>query len=535
LEYKGLKNGKKKLLYIVAILGLLFGVLWIEKNNTTPKKLSIPKDTKVSLEYNFPLNIISTYRLKFQQSSTLLLDKRVPLTQKFYLNALLHIKAIEKEKGLIWVLMQFSQLDLSKSSLSEIAKRELKKLYKKPFLVHFTDNGEILDIRFKGVAENYISLKQTIYLLEIVNQPYAYYETVETDTNGDYKAIYTKDDRSISKKIDFYYPDANLQDFIVLDNSFNALISKKSVWLKSLKVSQKLKNKKGEFENYNQIELSKIDTKIDKSLEIFSSKKSVKEFLSSFDKEMKTEANIWDEIKEIEDKKTIQKLNLSIEKIMQQISDTPKDTNNFLLLSKYLKANPKGVFELVDRFNEYDDYVQMQIIGIMEFVSTKEAEEALSQLAIDDDITQDNRVRAIVSIGSLKKPSATSVETITSIIDDNSNEESVNTASLALGTLSDKIEDDEISHKVKELFNSATSSAQKRVMLYSIQNAGVDNFVSEVKSELKSTTKRNRILALKTLNMMSDKQELEAILKEQKHLETDKTVLKVIDKLAGKE
>ncbi len=527
---------KKKITsFIVVILGLLFAILWIDKNNTTAKKLPITKDTQVSLEYNFPLNIISTYRLKFQQSSTLLLDKRVPLTQNFYLNALLHIKAIEKEKGLIWVLMQFSQLDLTKSSLSDIAKIELKKLYKKPFLVHFTDDGEILDIRFEGLSENYISLKQTIYLLEIINQSYAYYETVETDTNGDYKAIYTKDDRNISKKIDFYYPDANLQNFIVLDNSFKAVISKKSVWLQSLNVSQKLKNKKGEFENNNQIALFKIDTNIDKSLEIFSSKKSVKELLLKFDKVMKTELNVWNEIKDIEDKKTIQTLNLSIEKIMNLIINKPKDSNNFLLLSKYLKANPKDVFELVDRFNEYDDYIQMQIIAIMEFISTKEAEEALSQLAIDDDITQDNRVRAIVSIGSLKTPSATSVETITSIIDDNYNEESANTASLALGTLSDKIDDAEISHKVKDLFDDASSPAQKRVMLYSIQNAGIDNFISEVKSELKSTTKRNRVLALNTLNMMSDKKELEVILKEQKSLETDKSVLKVIDKLLGEE
>jgi hypothetical protein len=221
---------------------------------------------------------------------------------------------------------------------------------------------------------------------------------------------------------------------------------------------------------------------------------------------------------------------------MKKILKKPKNSNGYLLLSKYLKANPNAVFELVETFKEYEDYVQMHIIGVMEYISTLESEKALSRLAVSDTVNEENKVRAIVSIGSLSKPSKKSVETLNRVIEEGAysqDNDKKNTAILALGTLEDKMLDDEIVENLKELFDADESISARKVMLYSIQNAGVDSFVEEVKEELHSKSKKNRILALETLSKMKDKDTLSSILKEHLKIETDKKVVLKIEDMLG--
>jgi hypothetical protein len=172
----------------------------------------------------------------------------------------------------------------------------------------------------------------------------------------------------------------------------------------------------------------------------------------------------------------------------------------------------------------------------MEYISTPESEKALSQLALGDTVKEENQVRAIVSIGSLSKPSKKSIETLNRVIEEGAytqESDKKNTAILALGTLEDKMLDDEIVENLKELFDADESISARKVMLYSIQNAGVDSFVEEVKEELHSKSKKNRILALETLSKMKDKDTLSSILKEHLKIETDKKVVLKIEDMLG--
>ncbi len=517
------------------ILGLIvLGVTWLsyDSKGVVDEKKLVASELGHSLEYQFVLDEVVSYELSFEQSSVLYLDKRVPMSQEFQLNSLLLIKPILKKDETVWALMQLSKIEFNNSMAQPILVQKLKELYSKMYLVLFSMDGEILEVKFPGLEENYRSLAQTTYLMQMINRNYAYYELNEIDTNGEYKAEYHKQNSTLEKKILHYHDDANEQDFVVLDNNFSALIDVNGTWLSRLDLHQKIKNKIGEFENSNKLTLKKIPTVVDTNLDIFSNTKSVSELFKVFENKVKNDINIWDEIKEIEDKELIKKSNITLSEIMKKIMKKPKDSNSFLLLSKYLKANPNAVFELLEKFEEYDDYVQMHLIGLMEYLSTPETEKALSQLVTSDTVNEDNKVRAIVSIGSLKKPSKSSVETLNVVIEQGE-EDKKNTAILALGTLKNKIQEDEITQNIRELFSADDSVSSRKVMLYSIQNAGVDSFVDEVKEELKSKSKKNRILALETLSKMKNKSELETILQEQLKIQTDKKIVLKIETMLG--
>ena len=520
------------------ILVLILGITWLgydSREKFDESKLVEVKSTHSS-EYKFTLDEVISYELLFKQYSVLYLDKRAPLPQEFELKAHLNIKPIEKKDGTLWTLVQLSQIEFHNSVAKPILTQRLQELYSQMFLVLFSTDGEILEVKFPGLEENYSSLKQTMFLMQMVNRNYAYYELNELDTNGEYKAEYRKKNRALEKKILHYYDDANEQNFIVLESNSSALIDTKGAWLSSLNLHQKLKNRTGEFENSNELTLKKIPTVVDKSLDIFLNRDSVSKLFKSFEKKIQKDVNIWDEIKEQEDKKLIQKSNITLDAIMKKIVKKPKDSNTYLLLSKYLKANPDAVFELVEKFEEYDDYVQMHIIGVMEYISTPESEKALSQLAVSDTVNEENQVRAIVSIGSLSKPSKESVETLNRVIEEGAysqENDKKNTAILALGTLKNRVVADEIVEEIKELFRADETISGRRVILYSIQNAGVDSFVEEVQKELNSKSKKNRILALETLSQMKDRDALTIILKNQLKVETSKKIVLKIEEMLG--
>jgi len=529
----------KQLKFIVAsLLVIALAVTWLGYNSraTFDESELVENKPTYLIEYKFDLNEVTSYEIFFQQYSVLYLDKRAPLPQEFELKAHLNIKPIEKKDGTLWALVQLSQIKFHNSVANPILTQKLQELYSQMFLVLFATDGEILEVKFPGLEENYSSLKQTMYLMQMINRNYAYYELNELDTNGEYKVEYRKQNRTLEKKILHYYDDANQQNFIVLENNTTAIIDTNGTWLSSLNLHQKLKNRTGEFENSNELSLKKIPTVVDKSLDIFSNRDSVSKLFKSFKKKIQKDVNIWDEIKEQEDKKLIQKSNITLDAIMKQIVKKPKDSNTYLLLSKYLKANPDAVFELVETFEEYNDYVQMHIIGVMEYISTPESEKALSQLAVSDTVNEENKVRAIVSIGSLSKPSKESVETLNRVIEEGAysqENDKKNTAILALGTLKNRVVADEIVEEIKELFRADETISGRRVILYSIQNAGVDSFVEEVQKELNSKSKKNRILALETLSQMKDRDTLTIILKNQLKVQTNKKIVLKIEEMLG--
>lgn len=526
---------QKIITFIFVTFTLSFLVWKGVSSSNSPSKLKKPS---YITPYNFTLHKTSKYHLNFLQTSIISLDKRVPLSQKFELDASLYFQPLEKDKQSIWILMQLDNIQLTSSTLTHFAKEELTKLYSKLFIVEMSLDGEIIDIYFHGLEKNYHSLKQSLFLMQIINKAYKYYEVNEFDTNGKYKATYTKQGLQITKHINAYYPDENQQNFILLDNNFSANIDNQGDWLQTLTIKHNLKSTSNDFKNINNVTLKKVDTQQNLSLAIFLNQKSIATLLKEFSQNNKNETDIWQSIKEKEEKEILEKNNITLDNVMQTIIKKPQNTQNYLLLSKYLKAYPKSISELVQNFDDYDDYIQMSIISILEFIGTPEAEEALIALSQDNSLSSTNQVRSIAAIGSLKKPSQKSIERIKELINERDNiqdEDLPNTAILAFGTLKQTTKNTEITSDIKTLFEEEDTPNQRKVTLYAIQNAGVDDFIEEVQKELQSKSYRNRILALQTLSAMKDQEQFKNILLEQKKLQTNKYVLKEISHLLHEE
>jgi len=480
------------------------------------------------INYNFKANQKATYKLDFIQNSQVTIDKIV-VKQIFKLDGFLNVKVLKKQNDIVWIVMQLSNLNIEANpKLKPFFLDKLIDIYKKPFLVKMQDSGEILEMKFSLNEKNFTSLKQAIYLLQIVNKPYIYYEVNEFDENGKYKASYEHiNSYELLKTKKYYYNDLNKQNFILLSNSFNAYIDLDGVWLKKLIIDENLTTQNRDFLNRNRVTLNKLDHL--KNVDIFTHNYSYDDYLTNFKNSLNKQSKkltIWDELQLQNIKDELSNQNITLDKIKQILIDNPKDINNYLLLTKYLKVNPQDIDKLLDDFTIFDDYIQMNIISTLEYIGTKESQEGLFRLAQDNSLKDDNNIRAIIAIGSVKKPIDKSIVVLKNIMDmyRDIDSEKYDSAILALGTIKDKTKNIDLIQKIKEEYYSFDSLSKKRVILYAIENAGVDNFIDEIKDSLKSKSIKSRLLSIELLLKLKDKKLAKSILLKQLDIEQNDNV-----------
>ena len=165
------------------------------------------------------------------------------------------------------------------------------------------------------------------------------------------------------------------------------------------------------------------------------------------------------------------------------------------------------------------------VIGILEKIGSADAQSALSTIMKDKDIIETNRIRAIVALNGVEKPSDHTVDTLINqaAIRDNKDDNIIaNTSLLALGSAGYKLMDktdkyNEIQAYFENTLNN--DSINRRTTLLSIGNTADKYFYNKVSPYLKDNNPENRaaaVYAASSINMNEFMGNVESFLQNEK-------------------
>ncbi len=529
------------------LLGILFLIIvsWflIPKEELKNQDTTLNKVIEPSTLYNFNINDKSQYLLNFNQNSILLANDMIAqdISYLYSVEAILNLRVLSKKSEHLFLAIQLSSFKLDGKGVTTDMLDKLTPYYTSMFLVKMSYFGEILDIYFPGKIINYNGLHQLLALLEVVNTKENNYEFLETDLLGLYKAFYRKKSYDIQKQKIFYKRVDNLgKDYSIDIKKFNlsATIDTNGSWLLDLDLEENIliKNKKKTpyAKNINLIELEKIFTKIDSSLDIWMEKRSVEQILNDFRKLMKNDEDIFISI---EKEKIKQEFLNNKTTINNLINNLKLDSTNALIyrkIGKYISVFPKSTKQLKSIILESDENISMNLISVLSRISTAEAQEILSEIAMDSSTIDMNNIRAIIGLGGVKEATQNTINVLMEISSNRGSNDLNDKSDTALLALSAHVNDDEninqdIVSYIKSEYSSTPSLSKEKNILYSMQNAGAQNFVQDITISLKSTSTKIRLIAVGIISTIEDKAIRDDLLKKHLLVEEETNVISKIN------
>jgi len=304
------------------------------------------------------------------------------------------------------------------------------------------------------------------------------------------------------------------------------MIDKQKSWIKTLKgnivfnIFDK-KNKKIVEQN-NTISLSKQNFDFNKSLAIFKSN-NIKKILNS----KKDKKTIFEQNFEKQIKKEIKEKNITLEKVINNIKNEPKNVYSYMNMRNYLRVNPKEILDIAEQFNQFDDYQQMKIIGFVSTIDSPYAQKGLLNILNNPNTTHINKLRSIIGVGFTKHPTDETEDNILKFIDNNlkddEKKELSNSALLAIGTFSkiDSHNGEDLENEIISFYQNGKYSSDKITALRAMQNSNPNHFIPQILESLKSDSYRERLVAIKTLLETGNKKQIKDVLNN--HLKTEKT------------
>ena len=513
-----------KKLFFIAIVVLLSAYLYLSKSD--------------SYQYKFTQD--SVYELEFQQESLLMKSSFIPkdMLYEYKVDALLNMKILEKNKNYVWTAIELSSFFLEGVGINQLILDRLTPYYESMFLVKFALNGEILDVKFPGKSENFAGLLQLIYSLEIINLEKKSYKTKERDSTGSYEAFYKKDLTTIQKQKSKYINVTNPNNNYsakVEDSFTQAQIDTKKSWLKELNLNERItlidENKNQFAKNTNRIYLLKTDESIDKTLQIYKENRDIKILLEEFEVLQKKDINIFEKISNETLKDKFIKTNTTLEKLDNKINEK----SSLMEIKKYIELFPSETYKLKKIILESDDIKAMRLIAILPMINTKESQNLLVELAIDEEIKHRDKIRSIIALGDIIQPSDKTIEQLMQISDSKGDVLSDDKADTALLTLSIyvkyKEKKDIIKNYLASEYQSVSSLSKEKNLLLSMQNAGAENFLDEIENSLNSKSIKVKNLAIKTIATIKDKNLRNKILNEQLQKQDNEQTIKLINEL----
>ena len=484
----------------------------IKKNNTNKYSYKSP--------YVFTLNKITSYYLDFNQTSIVPFGKQNK-TIKNEIISLLHIRPVKIDSKYVYLFVQLSKIKL-KIPMAQNVLDMIKKVYSSLFLVKMDKHGKILEISTPFDDTTSAGIKEMFYLLQSINKPYRYYETVEKDISGKYKASYTKKGLEIKKQKLKYVSYANKNRIInIIKSESNFTVDNSGDWIKKLRLIEKTSSKetKGRnVENENSILLKKTVADV-KNLIIYKEKRAFKQIYNTYSGQKKN-VNLWQKAQQQNTLARINQTNISINYVLDKLKQNPKDINNYRMLVEYLRAKPDSAKAIVSNFGTFDDAVKREVIAALSLANEKETEKALINIAENSSFGKVNQMRAIVGINLMKNPTTESLNTLDRLSSDTDKDVS-NSAVLAYGTVTGKLKSTAGINELKQKYYSAYTSSKKRTLILAMQNAGPEYFLDELKKEALSKSIKNRKAAIAALAKIKDEDLRKQILKEELKIQTN--------------
>ncbi len=521
----------RTLLFLFCLI--LIGVWFFVEEKTT------------STLYNFDTEIKTHYTLEFKQNSSLISSDLLPgkFTYNFAVEAMLNMRVLQKEGEFYWLAYQLSKFDLSGEGVTKDMLERLKPYYSSMFLVKVDFFGKITEMHFGGVDINFAGLKQLLYLLEVISLDKNNYKLLQRDSIGTYSSFYRKNlyliEKQKNKYTKVFTPDERYK-VKVEKFSLLAKVDAKANWLKSLNLKENLlirdENKMPYAKNKNIIKLQKSDEIIDTSLQIWQENRSVQEILTSFNELKNKDENIFEVIQNENSKKQFISSQTNIDSLIHELNKNSKDGSVYRKIAKFIKLFPDKTSELKSIIMEADDSVALRMLSMLSLVGTPEAQELLVDVANSGDTSHMNNIRAIIGLGGVDVSTQKTIDALMELSDargaDNLNDKS-NTSILALGAHAQyaSSQNEDIISYIRSEYNSDISLDREKNILYSMQNAGAENFIAEIENSLNSKSIKVRIVAIKTIGTIKDVSLRESLLKQQQLKQNNTKVKELIDVL----
>lgn len=527
---------------IAVLLLLLFFLIW----GDSPKTKEEAVEKAAYTAFGFDPALKSRYTLAFDQNSSLLASDMLPARVGFdyTIRATLNLRVLETGGESVWLGMQLSDFDLQGPAVDGILSEALLPYYRAMFLVRMDRQGRIEALRFPGKGTNFSGLSQLVYLLETLNLPRANYRQSEDDGIGAYTAYYRRIGETIRKR------KAEYTQVISPEPTFRAHVDRSQVtalpdaagnWLKHFELDEQVGLTDGQgapyARNRNHIVLRKQDRAVDDALEIWRERRSVAAILKAFEAAERGDADVFERILRTREKTRFVKGGITFERMASYLENA-SDPDRFREMGKFITAFPDQTHRLKTVIVNGSDYTAMHLIGMLEMVGTPEAQRLLGDLAGDESISQMNRLRAIIALGGAASPQSGTVETLTILSmqnGGNGDREIAHTALLALASQADKAEDPAaIRSQIRAEYYANPSLEEEKALLYAMQNAGAEQFLTEIEASSKSESLKIREIAVQTLGTIEDKGLREAHLEEQLGRQENEKIRDLIRNLLGR-
>lgn len=475
---------------------------------------STKSDVKIIQEkasFNFNPNNKSHYTLKYK---TIFDNKNSAYKIADNINVAMNVdvRVFKKEKNSLYVGFQFS--DVNSSFHNNYLEKRVNDLYSIFFLIKMNYEGKFLQYYFPKKIENIKGLIRLISLLQNILKNQALYSCTELDANGGvYNTAYRLQNHTLYKTREKYIsPEQNDINTIIKNSNFKIELDSQGNWIKTLHGKEKLVTKEDGntiVKNTNSLTVDKLETPVDKNLQIWLEKRDVENIIKALSKQQAEDEFSWKKEQDKSLKKLFKKGHITLKRLLTKVKRLKSLSSRNDLIA-YLKLNRDEIHKLYDTLLESDDAMASILINILEMLHTPEAQALLVKLVDDEKFSTDNQLRAAIALGTQKNLSQELINELWDIQSNHDNEEDktrANTILLALGSISSQTNQsssDTIDQQLKDLLYDETSN--KTALLYSMENSGAAKFKSEIVTLLKTTKDKNlKSVCIKVLkNIKSD-------------------------------
>ena len=529
------KMNRNSLLISVLLVFLLGGSFFLLTSRSQTKVPTVQQTTQNYFPYQFKQDGSSLYKLKLTQNSKIEQGK-TPITYKFTIEAKLHTRVLKKETAFLYMAYQLSEFKLHSNALSVSSIRALMPYYTSMYIAKIDYSGAIKEIYFPGKKINFLGLSQLTHMIETINKKESSYLLTQKDSLGEYIAFYIRDKDSIKKQKKSYVKLNEAYEgykVSVKKSYFDAKIDTKGNWLQSIELKEDLLLRDPQnypfASNENLLSLVKISDKNHSQLEIDTENRSIVAILKEFTERRNRDKDIYQKLQQKSQRKKFKKNHVTIDSLVHSL----KKSKDFRKLKEYITLFPQTTMKLKKYFQSFNDDTSMKTIAILEQVGSTQAQELLTSLTEDDETTQINKVRSLIALGGTHTLTADSYNNLAEISAIRGTQELNELSDTSLLALSSHADDDVVSLIKSQYYDSPSLSKEKNI-LYSMQNAGAENFLDEIDNSLNSSSIKVRHIAIMTLSNIKDLKQREALLKQQLTLQTNPKLKNLITALLKK-
>jgi len=500
----------KKIIYSLIISSIVY-LFFVTYNSLFSKKACITNNTtQDSRNLVFSTREREVYKIKYRNKVTFFIPQKN--ITNISLDGYLNFRVFQVTSRFIYAGIQCSDLDIKVTGFRFNDK--LKELYQKFFIVKFNKNGMMEKFYFPNSNEDdFKSLQALINNLQFIVKNKSEYTTIEKDTLGKYTANYFRTYNKINKSKMKYilFCDQNKDKSIEIITSKLVAQLSENDWIDKLKYDEEFNICEGNIKVLNSVSsltLLNVPDKSNDKLLIWKEDRNIKDILDGFKKKKKIQ--FWKQIQYKSDELYIQENDISVENILNSISTTNNTQKLYDDLELFLKLNPKEAYKLKKYINMYSDDIAMNLINVLEMAETIEAQETLMQIVDSEQSSHMNKIRAIIALSDFKNPSDKLIDFLWDIqehISDNTKNDIQNTALLALGIISSKIDPDlsiDIDNRLRDKLASTEDDSEKEVLLLAMQNSGSNKFRRSILKQIDSRNARVRKIAISSLEGVDD-------------------------------